>query len=144
MRYRFGAGGELAEALRGRFGPPRAVRVEVAGRGARVAGEALVGDVSVDFHLCPSYDPGMPDVLPRLELSGDAIRAARERAGLRRERLAADVGVSISTIERAETGRNVPAADVVAAIARRLDVPMETLFAESSAPASSLASNEAA
>ena len=86
----------------------------------------------------------MPDVLPRLELSGDAIRAARERAGLRRERLAADVGVSISTIERAETGRNVPAADVVAAIARRLDVPMETLFAESSAPASSLASNEAA
>ena len=61
-------------------------------------------------------------------LSGQSIRRYRVERGISREELAYRAGVSIATVDRMEAGRNVPSAETIAAIARLLGVPMESLF----------------
>lgn len=60
--------------------------------------------------------------------SGPKLRALRLAAGLTSTQLAASVGVSESTIHRAERGSFEPRATTVARMARELGVAMEALF----------------
>lgn len=56
------------------------------------------------------------------------LRAARERAGLSQERLAALSGVTSTTIRRAETGVHSPLLANGEKIAAALGVPLEQLL----------------
>lgn len=58
----------------------------------------------------------------------DALRAARRAAEMQIHVLAVKTDIGPSTIQRAETGKNVPSAEHVAALAAALEVPMESLF----------------
>jgi transcriptional regulator with XRE-family HTH domain len=60
--------------------------------------------------------------------SGSKLRTLRLAAGLSSTQLAAAVGVSESTIHRAERGAFEPRATTVARIAGALDCRMEELF----------------
>lgn len=63
-----------------------------------------------------------------MKFRGDALKAARDAKGLSQQELATQVGVAISTIQRAEYGTNVPAADLVARIALVLEVDLGEFF----------------
>jgi transcriptional regulator with XRE-family HTH domain len=63
-----------------------------------------------------------------VQVSGDKIKAARERAGLTRPELASKTGIPVDTIKTIETRPHNPGADKIAVIAKALDVPMESLF----------------
>jgi len=63
---------------------------------------------------------------------GQTVRALREAKGLSRERLAARVDVSSSTIRRLEEG-HAPKIATLRSIARVLDVSLAELLAEDAA-----------
>lgn len=59
---------------------------------------------------------------------GRVIREARGNSGLSREKLAAEVGVSTSTIIRLERDDQLPNVAALVRIAARLDVPVIDLL----------------
>lgn len=63
-----------------------------------------------------------------MQIKGHAIREARLAAGLSPTGLAAAVGVSVDTIERAERGAHKTQSATLARIARVLEVDINTLF----------------
>lgn len=62
------------------------------------------------------------------------VRIAREKAGLSREAVAREVGVSFGTIRNIEKGRHSPRAATALAIARLFDCTVEELFSEEAQP----------
>jgi transcriptional regulator with XRE-family HTH domain len=73
----------------------------------------------------------MRDVSARTEHPiGAAIRQAREQRDLRPETVAVDVGVSTRTLARWETGRTVPDALQLVALAYALDTSTAQLTGE--------------
>lgn len=59
---------------------------------------------------------------------GQVVRTARTRAGLSREKLAAETNVSTSTIVRLERTDALPNVNALVRIATRLDVPVADLL----------------
>lgn len=59
---------------------------------------------------------------------GDRLRRAREETSLSREALAAEIGVSVSTIVRAELRGKLPGTLTTAAICRRLELSLDELL----------------
>lgn len=59
---------------------------------------------------------------------GDALKAARENAGLSMRQLADVAGVSTNTISLIEAGRSCPRADVLAALAKALHTTMDAIW----------------
>jgi transcriptional regulator with XRE-family HTH domain len=68
----------------------------------------------------------------RMKFNGQALRDIREekQPKLSIDRLAFLAGVSPDTVQRAETGQNIPSAENLAKIANALGVPLEELFTE--------------
>jgi ribosome-binding protein aMBF1 (putative translation factor) len=67
---------------------------------------------------------------PPVPLSAGLIRQARERRGWSREKLAAELGCSLKTVERYEAGRRVPTRETAARIILALEIgPAELLGA---------------
>lgn len=62
------------------------------------------------------------------------VRFIREREGKLARDVARDVGVSVGTYSRIESGHNVPSLSVARAIAEELGVPVELLFPQNGAP----------
>lgn len=60
--------------------------------------------------------------------AGQVIRAAREKAKVSREKLAAEAGVSVSTIVRLERDNRLPNVVALARIAAKIAVPVADLF----------------
>lgn len=58
---------------------------------------------------------------------GDAVRAARKRAGMTQAQLAARVGVSREQVSRIESGEQVGSTMTNVAIARELDLDLNLL-----------------
>jgi transcriptional regulator with XRE-family HTH domain len=58
---------------------------------------------------------------------GDRTRTIRERNGYSQEYVARAADVSTSTIQRLETGRNVPSLDTLIRVAAALDVSLGDL-----------------
>lgn len=61
-------------------------------------------------------------------LSPERLIAARERAGLTPQRVAATVGVSLRTVRYAEAGTYTPRADALVRMADLYGVPVDDLF----------------
>lgn len=59
---------------------------------------------------------------------GDALRRAREEAGMTMRQLAEDAGVSTNTISLIEAGRSAPRADVLKALAEALGMSMDAIW----------------
>lgn len=71
-----------------------------------------------------------------MHLSRYRLVAARKAANLSQPQLAATAGVNLSALRQFEQGRNQGLkVETVYKIARALDVPMESLFAEEAAVA---------
>jgi transcriptional regulator with XRE-family HTH domain len=66
--------------------------------------------------------------MPAYAFSPRRLREARAAAGLRRERVAAEIGRSAFSYTAYELGRTAPAADLVAAMANVLGIPPGELF----------------
>jgi transcriptional regulator with XRE-family HTH domain len=64
------------------------------------------------------------------KLSGPLIQAAREQFGETRDQTAAGVGKSYPTIQQYELGIIAPPANVLAALADRYGVPVDSFYAE--------------
>ena len=62
-------------------------------------------------------------------ISPEAIRTAREAAGLTQDEAATKTGLTRATIQNAETGRRSPSGVVLVALSRAYRVPMETFVA---------------
>jgi transcriptional regulator with XRE-family HTH domain len=58
---------------------------------------------------------------------GPLLRAAREDRGLRREQVAADAGITLSTLGNVERGEADPSWSTVRAIAAALELPLAEL-----------------
>lgn len=67
----------------------------------------------------------------RMEFSGRALRAERERQDKSRAWLAVTAGVGVEYVGKLERGEHDPGASVVAKLAIALDVPLEALFTSS-------------
>jgi transcriptional regulator with XRE-family HTH domain len=65
-----------------------------------------------------------------VETLGDRIREARKARGLSQERLAVDLGVSWSTVNRYESGKNTPSLNRLRLIADVLDIQVSDLLGE--------------
>ena len=65
-----------------------------------------------------------------MENIGKRIREARLRRKLSQEKLAEKLGVSFQAVSSWETGRFVPDADHLPALAKALDISLDSLFAE--------------
>lgn len=78
--------------------------------------------VSKVFHMKAS-----PDAATVMS-PGQVIRAARQRTGLSRERLAVEAGVSTSTIARLETRERLPNIAALVRIAERVNVHVADLL----------------
>lgn len=61
---------------------------------------------------------------------GQELKAARAAKGLTQEKLAAEAGVSLNTLARAEQDRHVPSLVTFALIARALGVTVDSLIPE--------------
>jgi transcriptional regulator with XRE-family HTH domain len=61
---------------------------------------------------------------------GEIVRRQREHLGLTREQLAAQCGVSTSTIARLELNNQLPKTRSLSAIANRLGIPVSELLVE--------------
>lgn len=59
---------------------------------------------------------------------GDALRLAREAAGMSMRQLAEAAGVSANTVSLIEAGRSAPRADVLKALAKALGVSMDVIW----------------
>lgn len=65
-----------------------------------------------------------------VETLGARIRAARKGAGLSQEKLAVELGVSWSTVNRYESGKNTPPLNRLRLIAEVLEVDISHLLEE--------------
>ena len=68
---------------------------------------------------------------------GSKVRAARKRAGITQEELAAKIGKTPESISNIERGRQLPMIDTLAVLAEALAVPLSELFDDVGAPAQS-------
>lgn len=59
---------------------------------------------------------------------GDALKLARESAGLSMRQLAEQAGVSVNTVSLIEAGQSCPRADVLAALAKALNTTMDAIW----------------
>lgn len=59
---------------------------------------------------------------------GDALKRAREFAGLSMRQLAEKAGVSANTVSLIEAGQSCPRADVLAALAKALNTTMDAIW----------------
>lgn len=59
---------------------------------------------------------------------GDALKFARDAAGMSMTQLADKAGVSANTVSLIEAGRSCPRADVLAALAKALDTTMDAIW----------------
>lgn len=59
---------------------------------------------------------------------GDALKLARESAGLSMRQLAEKAGVSVNTVSLIEAGQSCPRADVLAALAKALNTTMDAIW----------------
>lgn len=59
---------------------------------------------------------------------GDALKLARESAGLSMRQLAEKAGVSVNTVSLIEAGQSCPRADVLAALAKTLGTTMDAIW----------------
>lgn len=59
---------------------------------------------------------------------GDALKLARESAGLSMRQLAEKAGVSVNTVSLIEAGQSCPRADVLASLAKALDTTMDAIW----------------
>lgn len=64
------------------------------------------------------------------EIVGKRIKAARKAKGLSQEQLGEKLGVSFQAVSTWETGKNIPDADHLPALAKELDVSLDALFSE--------------
>lgn len=62
------------------------------------------------------------------EKRGDALKLARESAGLSMRQLAERAGVSKNTVSLIENGQSCPRADVLASLAKALDTTMDAIW----------------
>lgn len=62
------------------------------------------------------------------EKRGDALKLARESAGLSMRQLAEKAGVSANTVSLIENGQSNPRADVLAALAKALGTTMDAIW----------------
>jgi transcriptional regulator with XRE-family HTH domain len=69
-----------------------------------------------------------PTTDPELRRLGDRVRRLREARGFSRDRLAAEVGLGLEALTRAEQGRRRLAADELHRVTLALHVPMRLLF----------------
>lgn len=74
----------------------------------------------------------MTDEMRRL--AGKRIRAARKAKGLSQEKLAERLGVSFQAVSTWETGKFLPDADHLPALAKELELSLDALFAERERP----------
>ena len=68
------------------------------------------------------------------ETAGKRIKAARKAKGLSQEQLGERLGVSFQAVSTWETGKNIPDADHLAALAKELDVSLDALFSKEEKP----------
>lgn len=59
---------------------------------------------------------------------GDALKLARESAGMSMRQLAEKAGVSVNTVSLIEAGQSCPRADVLAALAKTLGTTMDAIW----------------
>lgn len=59
---------------------------------------------------------------------GQALKEAREDAGMSMRQLADVAGVSANTISLIEAGKSAPRADILASLAHALDMPMDAIW----------------
>ena len=59
---------------------------------------------------------------------GQALKEAREDAGMSMRQLAYAAGVSANTISLIEAGKSAPRADILASLAHALDMPMDAIW----------------
>ena len=59
---------------------------------------------------------------------GDALKLARESAGMSMRQLAEKAGVSVNTVSLIENGQSNPRADVLAALAKALGTTMDAIW----------------
>src|ERR1700686_4076628 len=69
---------------------------------------------------------------------GDRVRELRARRGMTRRILAKDSGVSERYLAQLETGQGNASLGILRRIARALDVPLESLIADTPEPPSAL------
>jgi DNA-binding XRE family transcriptional regulator len=86
--------------------------------------------VVAEFH--ESYAAGnefmIPEEIMRRELSGESpVKLWREHRGLTQQELAARVGISKPYLSQIETGKRQGRVDILSAIARSLEVPLDVL-----------------
>lgn len=62
------------------------------------------------------------------EKRGDALKLARESAGMSMRQLAEKAGVAVNTVSLIESGQSCPRADVLAALAKALDTTMDAIW----------------
>lgn len=62
------------------------------------------------------------------EIYGRRIRAFRKLKGFTQERLARDLGVSVSVLGEIERGNRAPSYDFLLLVAKQLNVSLEELF----------------
>ncbi|WP_270182882.1 helix-turn-helix domain-containing protein [Alkalihalobacillus sp. CinArs1] len=62
------------------------------------------------------------------EIYGRRIRAFRKLKGFTQERLARDLGVSVSVLGEIERGNRAPSYDFLLHVAKQLNVSLEELF----------------
>lgn len=72
----------------------------------------------------------MPEHTKINETVGKRIKAARKVKGLSQEQLGEKLGVSFQAVSTWETGKNIPDADHLPALARELDLSLDALFSE--------------
>lgn len=59
---------------------------------------------------------------------GSLVRRARESSGYTRERLAAEVGVSVSTLARLENSNQIPNAEALARITKAVGISLDDVL----------------
>lgn len=62
------------------------------------------------------------------EKRGDALKLARESAGMSMRQLAEKAGVSVNTVSLIESGQSCPRADVLASLAKALSTTMDAIW----------------
>ncbi|WP_081264934.1 helix-turn-helix transcriptional regulator [Prescottella equi] len=59
---------------------------------------------------------------------GQKVRSRRSELSVTRERLASDIGVSVSTLARLENSNHVPRVGTLTALAKRLSLGLDDLL----------------
>ena len=98
--------------------------------GVAVSGnEAFNQGVATTRNHPPTQEPGRPaaDLTATLELVGPRLRRFRESRGLKLTEVAAQAGMSKSTLSRLETGQRRPSLELLLPLARLYRVPLDEL-----------------